>query len=156
MTEKLRNRKRISVNVAIFSWNHRQFLVTKQISYLVTSIAIQLRDRQAGRHMIFANPWESISSLGASPLGMKWLPRVCKNHSLPLGDHAILYFKTEVKSNYSLYFQYQLQKYWNLMFTFGSTFQFVIRNGILVKALKAGVQVEKPEILQWLIDVLQC
>ena len=37
------------------------------------------------------------------------------------------------------------------MFTFGSTFKFVIRNGILVKALKAGVQVEKPEILQSLM-----
>ena len=42
--------------------------------------------------MIFANPWES-SSLGASPLGMKRLPRVCKNHSLPLGDHAKLYLR---------------------------------------------------------------
>ena len=37
-------------------------------------------------------PPKLTSFAALSALGMKCLPRACKNHSLPLGDHAILYF----------------------------------------------------------------
>ena len=84
-----------SKNSVKLMWNcgtAKQFLFIWPISYLVKLYSNSIAWSPIGRHMIFANPWEPISSLGASPLGMKWLPRVCKNHSLPLGDHAIIYF----------------------------------------------------------------
>ena len=47
-----------------------------------------------GIHSLFSIefPPKMTSFAALSALGMKCLPRACKSHSLPLGDHAILYF----------------------------------------------------------------
>ena len=69
---------------------HQHNYNSELISYLVNSIAIQLRDRRLGGIWFLQTLGSHFIPRELRSLGMKWLPRVCKNHSLPLGDHAIL------------------------------------------------------------------
>ena len=87
------NLVKLQNNFWIFMWNDK-------VSYLVNSIAILLRDRRLGGIWFLQTLVSHFIPQELHSLGMKCLPRVCKNHSLPLGDHAILYFPSKSWSHF--------------------------------------------------------
>ena len=69
---------------------HQHNYNSELISYLVNSIAIQLRDRRLGGIWFLQTLGSHFIPRGFAPWD-EMTPAGCKNHSLPLGDHAILY-----------------------------------------------------------------